>query len=215
MALVSRATLESLAGSLIAAAAPAPAPTEEAAPQAAAVPTPPVGGLIVLGSFGIVGAGLVVSWLLWTVNGSAAVIRPSDTSTVFAGLLVFAAAVERLLEPFARWMPGRAARAAVERARAYAVNQAGQLSHQDLVAVAEAEALAARSQAVRTVLLWGVATAVATVISSLCGFYVLHGIAAAGWDAVPVWADALVTGVLVGSGTKPVHDLITRAQVKA
>ena len=31
-------------------------------------------------------------------------------------------------------------------------------------------------------------------------------------DGVAVWVDAVVTGVMVGSGTKPLHDLITRAQ---
>jgi len=207
VALVSRAALET----------PQPPPDEEAVEspaQAAAVPTPPVGGHIVLAAFAILGLGLAGSWLLWTTDANAAMIRPAETGTVFVGLLVFAAAVERLIDPFTRWMPGRSARAALERVRAAAANRAGRLGHQDLVAVAEAEALAARAQATRTVLMWGVASAVATLISSLCGFYVLHGIAGPGWDAVPVWADALVTGVLVGSGSKPVHDLITRAQTK-
>jgi hypothetical protein len=29
---------------------------------------------------------------------------------------------------------------------------------------------------------------------------------------VAVWVDALVTGLVVGSGTKPVHDVISRMQ---
>jgi hypothetical protein len=29
---------------------------------------------------------------------------------------------------------------------------------------------------------------------------------------VPPWIDALVTGLVVGSGTKPLHDLIIKAQ---
>ncbi|WP_127502279.1 hypothetical protein [Actinoplanes solisilvae] len=218
MALVSRATLESLAGQATTAtmdsvvAASPDEPAAETPPQAAAVPTPPVGGRVVVGAFAIVAAGLAGSWLLWSANGNKALIRPDDTGAVFAGLLVFAAAVERLLEPFAGSTRGRSAGAALEQTRAYAANRGDRLTHRDLVAVAEAEALAARSRAARAVLLWGVATAVATLISSLCGFYLLHGIAGPKWDGIPVWVDALVTGVVVGSGTKPVHDLITRAQ---
>jgi hypothetical protein len=33
-----------------------------------------------------------------------------------------------------------------------------------------------------------------------------------GWDAVPAWVDALVTGLVVGSGTKPLHDVLSRVQ---
>jgi hypothetical protein len=32
------------------------------------------------------------------------------------------------------------------------------------------------------------------------------------WNGVSYWADCLITGLVVGSGTKPLHDLITRVQ---
>jgi hypothetical protein len=39
-------------------------------------------------------------------------------------------------------------------------------------------------------------------------------IAAPGWDpqSIPLWVDALVTGLVVGTGTKPLHDLISKLQ---
>jgi hypothetical protein len=58
-----------------------------------------------------------------------------------------------------------------------------------------------------------VATALAAVVSSASGFYLLHMIAAQDWvTSIPGWADAVVTGLVVGTGTKPLHDLITRAK---
>jgi hypothetical protein len=137
----------------------------------------PAGIPAIIGAFLFVGVGLGVDYLLWRNKATTSVIHPEDTTTVFAVTVVLAAGVERLIEPFTRWI-GRS---------------------KDHVAD-------------RTVLIWGLATAVATVASALSGFYLLHSIAGATWNGIPVWADALITGLIVGSGTKPVHDLITRAQ---
>ena len=61
--------------------------------------------------------------------------------------------------------------------------------------------------------MWGLATAVASAAAGASGFYLLHMIAASDWAVtIPDWVDALVTGLVVGTGTKPLHDLITRAQ---
>jgi hypothetical protein len=61
--------------------------------------------------------------------------------------------------------------------------------------------------------MWSLATAVATAAAGASGFYLLHMIAASDWSgSIPIWVDALVTGLVVGTGTKPLHDLITRAQ---
>ena len=56
----------------------------------------------------------------------------------------------------------------------------------------------------------------ATLLAASSGFYLLRMLAAdPGWNGVAVWADALVTGLVVGSGTKPLHDLINRMQHNA
>ncbi len=44
------------------------------------------------------------------------------------------------------------------------------------------------------------------------GLYLLHSIAGESWNGIPVWVDAIVTGIVVGSGTKPLHDVISRVQ---
>jgi hypothetical protein len=62
-------------------------------------------------------------------------------------------------------------------------------------------------------MLWGLATAVSTVVASAGGFNVLHMLAEnATWDGVPVWVDSLITGLVVGTGTKPLHDVISKVQ---
>src|SRR5262249_53762989 len=79
--------------------------------------------------------------------------------------------------------------------------------------VAAAKARQDRSQSNRTILMWGVATAVATTAAGASGYYLLHMIAATDWTLdIPPWVDAVATGLVVGTGTKPLHDLITRAQ---
>jgi len=184
-------------------------------PCAVAVPTPSPGPGVIVLAFVFVVAGCLVAYALWWRGLDTAVIQPPDTATTFVVLLVFAAAVERLLEPFTRVFPGSAAAARVEQAKAAAANRGPEVTYDDMVYLARAEAEAERAKASRAVLLWGLATAVATVVSTICGFYLLHAVAGPSWNGIPTWADALVTGLVVGSGTKPVHDLVTMAQSKA
>ncbi|MFF5198332.1 hypothetical protein ACFY3B_01840 [Micromonospora parva] len=168
-------------------------------------------GAVVAG-FGLIGVGAVAGWLIWRSGASAAKIQPEDTTGVFLTLLVFAAAVERILEPFSRWLPGRAAEAALSQTMTEANSRIDGPTEADRAAIAVATAKVARAKANRTIVAWGLASGLATVASSAGGFYVLHAVAGADWNGVAVWVDAVVTGVMVGSGTKPLHDLITRAQ---
>ena len=83
-------------------------------------------------------------------------------------------------------------------------------------AAAHYKAAVDSARASRGVLMWGLATAVSTVLSAGGGFCLLRLISASPtWDGIPVWADALITGLVVGSGTKPLHDLINRNQRQA
>jgi hypothetical protein len=80
-------------------------------------------------------------------------------------------------------------------------------------AAAYHKAAADSARASRGVIMWGIATLLATVLSAGAGFYLLRMISAdPGWNGVSRWIDALVTGLVVGSGTKPLHDLFTRVQ---
>ncbi|GAA1775500.1 hypothetical protein [Luedemannella helvata] len=177
-------------------------------PNTAAAPTLPAHPLAVLGAFGAA----IIGGLTAMGIGEASTITPfrvEDQVSAFGALIVFAAAVERVLEPVTRWMPGRKPQERYERALADMDN--GVPGATQIAAVAKAAC--ERARASRGVLMWGIATALSTVLSASAGFYLLRTLNAnPDWNGVPAWIDAIVTGLIVGSGTKPLHDLITKVQ---
>jgi hypothetical protein len=188
---------------------PPAAPPASAGEAAAAVPSKPAHGLAVITGLGLAAAGglgamTVNTWM------DQPVFQVQGEMSVFAALFVFAAAVERILEPFTRWMPGRTQQERYERAVADMENGMPGATN----AVAQAKAAVDQARASRGVLMWGLATGLATVLSAFGGFYLLRLINATPdtWSAVPQWIDALVTGLVVGSGTKPLHDVINNVQ---
>jgi hypothetical protein len=193
----------------------APAPHADGAqpadPAAAAVPTLPAHPLAVIAGLGLAVWGGMVA--MGVTNAVAPpVFRVDNEMSAFGALFAAAAAVERILEPITRWMPGRKSQEKYEKALADLANGVPGATH----AAATAKAQCERDRSSRGVLMWGLATAVATILSSSAGFYLLHTLSAdPQWNAVPQWADALITGLVVGSGTKPLHDLIQRTQRKA
>jgi Na+/glutamate symporter len=178
--------------------------------EAAAVASKGAGvGTVTIG-FVFVALGAVVAYVLNRWGNHAAPFKIGNPTSAYAGIIVFAGAVERFLEPFTHWLPGSHAKNEYENMVAALTNGHPGVSLRD---VAAAKAKMDRAQANRTVLLWSLATVGATVAAAASGFYLLHMIAAADWTTqLPDWVDALVTGLVVGTGTKPLHDLITRAQ---
>jgi len=185
--------------------APAPGQPGE---MAAAVPSMPAKGWAMLSGLGLAAAGAFGAW------GVNTMMQPSpfqvgDSWSTFGALFVFAAAVERVLEPFSRWMPGRAEQERYEKAVADMENGIPGATN----AAAHYKAAVDSARASRGVIMWGLATAIATVLSAGGGFYILRALSAnPNWSGVAVWVDALVTGLVVGSGTKPLHDVITKVQ---
>ncbi|MEU0552624.1 hypothetical protein [Dactylosporangium sp. NPDC006015] len=196
-------------GIAIAAAGP-PEPTPGG--EAAAVPPQPASVLSLVSAFLLVAAGGLGSWALWHYKINAQAIHLPDATTFFAVLFAFATAVERILEPFARFLPGKHARGELEAAVANLANKYHDATLDDLIQVAHAKSMVEKGRASRGLVSWGIATAVATVASSAGGLYLLHSIAGESWDGIPVWIDAIVTGIVVGSGTKPLHDVISKVQ---
>jgi hypothetical protein len=176
---------------------------------ARAIPSPPASMRAVLLAVGFIVVGTAIAGAI-DAGRHANPFRVIDAITVFFLLVVFAAAVERLLEPLTQRLPGRQERADYEWARA-------RLRRHDqgvtALEVARAKARFERTRADRVVIVWGLATAIATMACAAAGFFLLRALAhAPDWHGVARWVDALVTGLIVGSGTKPVHDLINRLQ---
>jgi hypothetical protein len=199
------------------AGADAPAPSVASAvpgwaanAEAAAAASKGAGSGTVAFGFLLVAVGAAVAYALNRWGNHADPFKIGNQTSAYAGIIVFAGAVERFLEPFAHWLPGSKAKNDYEATVAAMSNGHPMVSLRE---VAAAKARMDRAQANRTVLLWSLATAVATAAAGASGFYLLHMIAASDWSTqIPNWVDALVTGLVVGTGTKPLHDLITRAQ---
>jgi hypothetical protein len=176
--------------------------------MAAAVPSRPARGWAATTALGLAAVGALGAW---NINQA---MQPTpfqigDTMSTFGALFVFSAAVERVLEPLSRWLPGRSAQDLYERAVADSEN--GVPGAMQAAARYKADVDSAR--ATRGLLMWGIATLVATLLSAGAGFYLLRMLAVEpGWNGIAPWTDALVTGLVVGSGTKPLHDLVTRFQ---
>jgi len=189
--------------------APAPGPAVPGQEMAAAVPSLPAKGWAVVSGLGIAAIGAMGAW---NVNQMLApsVFQVDSQMSVFAALFVFSAAVERVLEPFSRWMPGRGPQERYEKAVADMENGVPGATN----AAAHYKAAVDQARSSRGILMWGIATGAATVLAASSGFYLLRMINAnpSGWGGVPVWVDALVTGLVIGSGTKPLHDIINKVQ---
>jgi hypothetical protein len=171
--------------------------------MAAAVPSPPARGWATVTALGLAGAGAVGAWNINEMMAPSP-FQIGDTMSTFGALIVFSAAVERVLEPFSRWMPGRKQQNLYERAVADLDNGVPGA----MQAAAQYKAAVDSARASRGVLMWGIATFLATVLSAAAGFYLLRMLAISpDWNGIAPWADALVTGLVVGSGTKPLHDV--------
>src|SRR3989440_9726972 len=159
-------------------------------------------------SIGTVGVGFLLvalgtagAYLLQRYGTHAVPFKIGNQTSAYAGIIVFAGAVERFLEPFAHWLPGAKKKNEYEAAVAAMTNGHPGVT---LGAVATAKAKLDRAQANRTVLLVALATAGAAAAAGASGFYLLHMIAATDWTVdLPYWVDRMVTGLVLGTGTQP------------
>ena len=138
---------------------------------------------------------------------------------MFAFFYVIAQAEERALEPIS-WVLLGTAKAEQDRDAKLASAQNSMTAvgmGQAAVATATTQAKAAadaqaevdRRRANRTLIFWAIATVVALFASAYLKLYFLRVI---GLPAAPRFMDILITGLVVGAGTKPLHDLITRIE---
>lgn len=136
--------------------------------------------------------------------------------TIFAVFFVGAQALERLLEPLALALNLGAVEKSTAREEAKTVQQLADNPlvtdiTEQLTRAVEAKAVDQKKTAERTILYWGIATGLAALASGLFGFYFLSTVGI----AVPaVWMEILGTALIIGSGTKPLHDLISMIEKK-
>jgi hypothetical protein len=179
--------------------------------------TTPLALPILVWSYIIVAVGTVIAWMLHVVVDPDPPV-PVDGLSTFAVLYVAAQGIERVLEPLSDRIQPKAAQSHERNETvATAKAMASDLSVNDtdreaaLKAAANAKANLERRLAERTLLFWAIATALGTVLAGVLGLELLRSV---GIPSAPDWLEILITGLAVGGGTKPLHDLIKALQAK-
>jgi hypothetical protein len=200
----------------------------------------PPSGTATLAAFGILGAALLAAWLLYLAVGPAD-FTPNATYAPLAGLFVVALSIERLLEPVSGWVLPKTELKKHERDDAVAQAK-NTKTHGDLADAANKQKQLDRLRSSRAVIMWAIAAALAMIAAACLGFFLLRSLgqpqvtptkatvsvpaSQPQTSAVPTdrktgrrdpnrVLDLLITGLVVGAGTKPLHDLVTRIQASS
>lgn len=147
-----------------------------------------------------------------------------DDFILFAVIYIVAQATERLVEPLMGWsavapqtetLKKKVGEEKTKLAAASAAAASG--SGPDNSAAPEAQETLSKAQKERAQRGWALASVFALIICGLLGLGLIESVSTvkpeSGWKyAVFSAVDIVVTGLAVGAGTKPLHDLITRIE---
>ena len=141
----------------------------------------------------VLGLGLAASayFAAWSLHGnSSSTYRIDNQWGALAGLFILALAIERALEPFSRKL-GPDPTEAKDKGDLHAIEVKRRLT---------------------AVVAWGAATGLAFLLCTKLNITLMQAVRADGSGQPPFWADLLVTGLVVGAGTKPLHDLVSNIE---
>jgi len=189
-------------------AAPADLEGAPAADKAKDVPAGPPSISYMVVAYIVVIAGAYLSWLLYKHVKPQPPVAVQGVS-IFAALYVFAQCIERVMEPFTSWLGWTAAKVNPTDERKRLVTKKAALMLMADTPSVENRALVARIRRNKAVITWAIASFLAMLASGGLGILLLQSV---GYKSAPVWVDVLVTGLAIGSGTKPLHDLISNLQ---
>lgn len=142
--------------------------------------------------------------------------------TIFATFFVAATAIERLLEPLSGWLPSttdqKASASSDVKAAGSTVAAAADPTQPAVTAQTASAELQAAAVSIdrssfsnfwKSTVLWALATIIAMLAAAGLRLYFLRTVGIAGG---PRWEEILATGLIIGAGTKPLHDLVTYLQ---
>ena len=145
----------------------------------------------------------------WGLHGnSSSTYRIDSHWGAFTGLFILALAIERALEPFSRRLGPDTTKAKNARDRQLACARADDRAR----AAVEHQLAVDRCRRLTAVVTWGMATAAAFLLCAELNVTLMQAVRASSSGAPPFWADLLVTGLVVGAGTKPLHDLVANIE---
>jgi hypothetical protein len=177
-----------------------PIRTPEAEPPAGAERPAGEPGSIRLGRrhqfwYTVLGVGLATAAFLaaWGLHGSrSSTYRIDNQWSALTGLFILALAIERALEPFSPKL-------GPDTTKFKATDCPDDVE---------------TSRRLTAVVIWGVATGLAFLLCAKLNVTLMQAVRANGSGQPPFWADLLVTGLVVGAGTKPLHDLVANIERK-
>jgi hypothetical protein len=145
----------------------------------------------------------------WGLHGnSPSTYRIDNQWSAFTGLFILALAIERAIAPFSRKLGPDTSKRKEARDRALAGARADDVRE---IAV-EYQLAVEMCRRLTAVVTWGVATGLAFLLCAQLNITLMQAVRANGPGAPPFWADLLVTGLVVGAGTKPLHDLVSNIE---
>jgi hypothetical protein len=162
----------------------------------------------IAGAYVIVVLGAALGISLWYVLDPEPFTAGAGFS-VFAPLYILAQSIERLLEPFATYMgsakaDGKMTRKPDAKQKVYEALVAG-----DAGTAATWQRIVDRIRRNTTVITWATASFIGMAVCGALGILFLDAI---GFEGTPAPVDIVISGLAVGSGTKPLHDLISSLQ---
>jgi hypothetical protein len=171
---------------------------------------------VVLGSMFAVAAAAVIMWFAFSTWIKPSIIHISTGYVPLAAIVVITAALERLLEPLSNFLnPPGAKPAETQQAKKDAQDAANDITKSIADVgplVQDAADKQAQLRADRTIFFWAIASVCGLGIAGGFGFLLLQSVAS---NHVNRFLDLAVTGLAIGAGTKPLHDLITGIQSKS
>jgi hypothetical protein len=162
----------------------------------------------------ILGLGIpAVAFLMaWGLHGSnSSTYRIDSQWSALTGLFILALAIERALEPFSRKLGPDTTKLKVER-DSKLNTLASPPADDEKENAADSQGAVEMSRRLTAVVTWGVATGLAFLLCAQLNITLLQAVRANGSGQPPFWADLLVTGLVVGAGTKPLHDLVANIE---
>jgi hypothetical protein len=142
-----------------------------------------------------------------------------DTIGFLALFFVMAQAIERFMEPISELDLKFAGSARKNKdneternVKAATDSNDEAVRQENATAAANTEAESNQIAANTKVLIWGLASFVAMLVSGATRVYFLEVI---GFENIPTYLNVLITGLVLGGGTKPLHDLIKLIEKKS
>lgn len=195
--------------------------TAQTTPVSASAAAAPPSSRVVGWSIAAVIVAIVAMCLAYKFVIKPVPLKIASSYVPYAAVVAAAAALERFLEPLSNYLMNT--KSAAAKANATTTKAAAQSMGADPAkdadevqtatqSAADAQAEVDTERANRAVFFWAIASICGIVMAGGFGFFLLQSIATSG---VNPYLDIAVTGLAIGAGTKPTHDLITSLQAKS